>query len=412
MKYLKYFLIVLIILLAMGVGYFLSYKCGPQPQNSLLNYIYNLKCKTNESKNQSLEPPQVNQVEQNNLNQKSEENSTSSSNFSNLIYDGIVDNYFVDNSQNIILINNYGQIIKINKGNEEIIGNISNVNYKNISFSNDGSKIAIELENLISVFDTNSKKWKQLENNSFGGVISKNNELFYFVKKESGVDLMKIDLNKENSSSQKIINLNVVDYNIIPKDKDNIFLVSTPSSFVVGSIIQINTKNKEIVNISELPSLNFKWDENANTGLAFYTKESVVFKDGTFGLINNNLKFQALSFLTLPSKCAFKKEIKNETSTNKTSTNQTTENNWEGINLICAIPQDQEGLKYNTFVSNYLMHKLYTEDDVYLINLTDGVMNLIWHDENKNFDMDNVKISGDKIFFINRFDNKLYSLNI
>jgi hypothetical protein len=58
------------------------------------------------------------------------------------------------------------------------------------------------------------------------------------------------------------------------------------------------------------------------------------------------------------------------------------------------------------------MRRLYTEDDIYLINLTDGVMNLIWHDENKNFDMDNVKISGDKIFFINRFDNKLYSLNI
>ncbi len=420
MKYLKYLLVILIILLIIGGGYFFGYNCDLQPQNWLSKIIYSLKCGKTMPPNQ--ETPMPPSVSQNTNQQGIEQNNTNQLNINNkysVIYNDETIDYSISELGEVILLNKFGKVIKIkNKEQETIITNL-NVFPKNINITKDGSKIVFDLNNIISIFDVNSKKWRQLEQESFAPFISESNELFYFVKKQGdSVDLMKIDLNKENASSQKLINLNALNYKIISKNKDSILLASNPSSIDIGSVLEFNTKTKNLSLIYELPGLIFKWNEKFNLGLMFTTNNFNNYKGGVLTLLNKNEENKTFSFLTLPSKCDFR-EFKNKEAVLQTTINTTTtlnneeaKNQSNNIQLICAVPQDQEKLKYQRFVDDYLTKELYTEDNVYLINLSDQTMNIVWSSNNDYFDMNNVKVFNNKLFFINRFDNKLYSIDI
>lgn len=420
MKYLKYLLIILIILLIIGGGYFFRYNCNYTPQNWFSKIIYSLKCKKATPLNQgSPTPPSVSQ---NTNQQETEQNNVIQSNLNNkynVIYNDEVVDYFILESGEVVLINKFGEIISIKNKNQETI--TSNLNFipKNINFTKDGSKIVVNLNNIISILDINSKKWRQLEQDSFSPFISENNELFYLIKKQdNSVDLMKIDLNKEDISPQKLINLNALNYKIISKNNDSILLASNPSSIDIGSVLEFNTKTKNLYLVYELPGLAFKWSEKFNLGLMLTTNNFDNYRGGVLTLLNKDKENKTFSFLTLPSKCDFKevknKEISLQKPTNTTTilNNEETKNQLNNIQLICAVPRDQERLKYQRFVDDYLMRELYTEDDVYLINLSDQTMNIIWSSNNDYFDMNNVKVFNNKLFFINRFDNKLYSIDI
>jgi len=407
MKKVFYIIIGLVVLLGIFVGYILSYPCENPPSISVLKYIHNLKCKNvQESEKYGTLPKSGELINTTSETTSKEKTSIEKKSQVGIVYDDKIRNYFINENGEIFIVDYFGNIIKINQEKNEVLNNTSFGYPKEVFFypySQNDLKILINFSGFISVFDTQNKNWRQISLNSFGANFGLDNNLFYFQKETAGLSIFKLNLSKENSTPQKLIQLNILDSQLIPKNKDEIFIVSKPSSLVGGYILLFNTKNKNLSSVFELNGLDFSWDPKTQNGLVLTSNE--LNRGGRLFWVNKDLKTKELSFVTLPNKCYFYQEAIEENNTKQeTSTPQDF--------MICAVPRNQEILKNKYIIDDYLSYDLYTEDDVYRINLNNGLINILFSDQNKNFDMENLQFVKNKIFFINRYDKKLYVINL
>lgn len=388
------------------IGYLWKYPCSNFPSVGILKYIYNLKCGVApavDNKTNGGTLPNVN----NNLNQNTQTQQAQKSGDASLpktesvgiIYDNKIKNYFVNSKNEVFVVDDLGKIIKITNGKIEIINDSFSGIPRRVIFSVNGEKVLIDFSDLISIFDIKNNSWRQLNPDSFGAHLDLNNNVYYFQKESAGNSIFKLDLSKDNSKPQKLIQLNILDSYLIPKNKDELFIVSKPSSLAYGSVLLFNNNKKDLSLLYEAQGIDFSWDSKTQNGL--FLSSGQLNQGGFLFWVNKNLTIQQLSFLTLPSKCIFEENnIPNQTSTNA------------GLFLICAVPRDQDGLKNRYITDDYLSYELYTEDDIYKIDLNNGRMKVIFDDQTKNFDMDKLQMIDNRIFFINRFDKKLYSIKL
>jgi len=431
----KYLIIIGIVVLI--IGYLWKYPCDNFPNVNILKYIYNLKCKIPKTTNNAGTLPNINI--NNNLNlsqdqQNQEDNTltsqtekkdstlTSQTEKIGIIYNEEIKNYFVNNKNEVFVVDDFGKIIKIVNGRSEIINDSYSANPYQILFSPSGENILINFSDFISIFNLQNKDWRQINLNSFGSTFDLNDNVYYFQTENDNNFIFKLDLSKSNSKPQKLIQLNLLDYYLINKNSDEIFIVSKPSSLTYGNLLLFNKKNKNISLIYELRGLNFNWDEKTQNGVLLTSERSR--KGGKFFWVDKNLKTYELSFLTLPSKCIFNEELTNQKELNQTPTSSISIKNQTLATttttktfLICAVPRNQNELKNKYITDDYLSYELYTEDDIYKIdlnldNLDNEKIKIIFNDQTKKFDMDKLQIANNRIFFINRFDKKLYSINL
>jgi len=420
----KYLIIIGIVVLI--IGYLWKYPCDSFPNVSVLKYIYNLKCgaPTQTNTGGGILPTVNNNLGQNTENQENN-NSLSQAGNIGIVYDNETKNYFVNNKNEVFVVDSFGKIIKVANGQSEIINDSNSGNPYQVLFSPSGEKILIDFSDFISIFDLQNKNWRQLDLNSFGPSFDLNNNVYYFQKENAFNSIFKLDLSKDSSKPQKLIQLNILDSYLISKNKDEIFIVSKPSSLAYGSVLLFNNQNKNVSLVYEFPGLHFNWDPKTQNGVLLTSGE--LNKGGRFFWINKNLKTQELSFLTLPSKCIFNEELTktNEglldqtstsltsSSTSSTSTPKTTQaSTTTKTFLICAVPRNQNELENKYITDDYLSHELYTEDDIYKVDLNSGETKIVFNDKTKSFDMDKLQLVNNRIFFINRFDKKLYSINL
>ena len=78
--------------------------------------------------------------------------------------------------------------------------------------------------------------------------------------------------------------------------------------------------------------------------------------------------------------------------------------------MVCAIPRDKNALDNNSLPDAYLKKALFTSDDFFEINVSTGEFKSVFSDDTKNLDADDVKIFNQSVFFINRYDKKVYSV--
>jgi hypothetical protein len=409
MRVFFYIIIGVVVLLGIVVGYVLSYPCENPPSVDVLKYIHGLKCKSvQEGEKYGTLPKSGELINATGEKTSKEGGVVEKKSQVGVVYNDKVKNYFINEGGDIFIVDYSGNIIKINKNQNETINDTSFGYPKNVLFypySQNDLKILINFSDFISIFDTQSKNWRQIPLGSFGADFGLDNNLFYFQKEGVGVSLFKLNLSKENSTPQKLIQLNILDSRLIVKNKDEIFIVSKPSSLVGGYVLLFNTKNKNLSSVFELNGLYFNWDPKTQNGLVLTSNE--LNRGGRFFLVNKDLKTKELSFVTLPNKCYFYKE---SVSGVGGDTKQTTSTSQDF--MICAIPRNQEILKNKYIIDDYLSYDLYTEDDIYRINLSDGSANILFNDENKNFDMEYLQFIKNKVFFINRYDKKLYVINL
>lgn len=389
----KILIFVILGIIILGLGYLFGAPCNNLPQFSVFQYFYNWRCGGEKIVKEPNTPTIPGITSTSGLNEPTPQTPqipTQNEQIKPVSNKKFV-NYIPTTNNEIIAIDELGQIIKIKNEQEEILNNTIQSYPQGISFSPDGSKIALKYNNFWSVFDAQTKNWRQLPENISDLAISQNNEVVYFLKNNSEYSIYKLDLQKEKSSPVKLISLNVLDAKLLWKDNENILIFSKPSSLATGYVLLFNIKNKTIEKKYELGSLDFGWDWNTNNGLLFYSDQFGTI--GGFFLVKKDFNIQKLSFLTLPEKCTF-------------STSQ------EGGILFCGVPRNQTKLTQQSLIDDYLTYDLYTEDDIYKINLADGLSEKIFSNPNKYFDVFNPKISGNKLFFINRFDGLLYQVNL
>jgi hypothetical protein len=80
------------------------------------------------------------------------------------------------------------------------------------------------------------------------------------------------------------------------------------------------------------------------------------------------------------------------------------------LDFYCAIPRDQDTLGIARLPDEYDQKILFTNDDIYKISTIDGNSSDLL--SGQTIDATNLKIFNHILFFVNRYDQKLYAMTL
>lgn len=351
-----------------------------------------------------------------------------------IISDEQVLNYFIEKDSSIIIINTSGNIISINGDNKNTISSIGIQNIIKTSFSYDGSKLLVNFGNVnnpqTSIFDINTKSWTPLSVGILSPVWAPDSyKIAYLINNKNYTETLNIiDVSKNKPIISKIKTLHILDVSLNWVLKNKILLSDKPSAYTLSSVWSFDlTKNALNPIIIQNRGLELLWSNNITSalfGIEFITNPSQY--GGKTNLINDSANLIAnLNFITLPSKCAFSQYSENNYSTttisltsSTVSSTKTTQNNSTtsmAINnsylvLYCAVPRNQSDLSSEILPDLYDQEGLFTSDNIYRIYISNGNIDTLFNDQSQNLDVSKIKIFNNNLYFINRIDQKLYSL--
>jgi hypothetical protein len=323
------------------------------------------------------------------------QNQTLPSRISLVSQNPVVD-YYQNSDGSVALIQPSGEITLIGaSGQETSLSKPLSSNIIDAKFSSDGKKALIKIGTFnFSLFDVASSTMTPLdylgkiEDAAFSPASS--SQIAYLQNNGSYSNLNLTNFGGAKIQTQNLATFAEQDYQMSWPNTNMISLVQKPSSYFPGNLILFNVSAKSAsLSIYGLTGLMINWLPN-NLGLEFYS--NINNRGGNFYLINNSgSQLNRFNIFTLPSKCAF--------DTNSSST------------LYCAVPRDAN-FTNQTLPDDYLMHSIYTNDNIYKIDLSGNQIELYFNDPLENYDMSNIKIFGNTFYFINRYDQKLYKMTL
>lgn len=324
-----------------------------------------------------IEPPPVSERDNGRLQLKS------------LTADQIVNYWFYQDE--IYYLDKSGQVFKISTDGRE-----TNINQQNIAALNsieasfDGSLAAALFggadNQTLSFFDVKSGSWEFLSDKAGSAAWSPNqNSLAYL--KDNGLNstLMIVELPSKKSS--EITKINQVDLGLVWAFKDEIYLSEKPSANLAASSWLLNIKTKTIKPVfNSEPGLIVNWSKNQDLGL----KSNTINNRPALSLINSrgqtvDLISQAL--ITLPNKCFFEESTL-----------------WCGA--IKTLPAGAN------MPDDYLKRKAYSQDYIISWEINSRILKIFFDNDATALDVERLIKKDSKIYFVNRYDRKLYSLNL
>lgn len=321
-----------------------------------------------------------------------------------LVSEDPVLNYFIDAKGEITAIHLDGRITRFKQESKEKVENLSANLIPNLAqakFSWDGKKVLVEMKEpdkkQFSVFDVEKKTWQPLSLEIQAATWApKDYRLAYFSKK-SGVKgaLGTMNFSTNNPRQAEIIKINLQEINLEWKKPNELLVVEPASSALESSIWNLDLTKKTLVKVwSNKKGLELLWNKDANQILELTNKQlSLIDEKGQVT--------RKLGFLTLPSKCFFSEEIIPKTTSTK-------EIILDFLN--CAVSRDQNILKEYALPDDYYKKFIFLEDAIYKINLQNGESKKIF--ESEGLDAVQLKENEGRIFFLNRYDDKLYSFEV
>lgn len=318
--------------------------------------------------------------------------------------------YWINKSDNsVYYLTPEGEIYKtMTDGSEERIISQSFPNLHELKASDDGSSIIISFgypfAPTYTIFKTAELSFQPLpeKTSSAAWKPQSNNELIYLKTNQGGLSSLNL-FSLVDQKTQEIIKLSQVDLDLEWILPDTIYLKQKPSFETLNSIwaIDLNlnkvdpkTKKKIGPVIRTLAKdesgLMINWSPTEDLGLKFTNDR---FNNRLLKVINRENKLITnLAFITLPNKCLFDEKI-----------------------LYCAVPHEiPVGAK---LPDDYLKRKVYFLDSLYRIDLSDPTpLNWLFTEifDGLQFPIDavNLKIKDGSLVFVNRYDQKIYSLNL
>jgi hypothetical protein len=309
----------------------------------------------------------------------------------------VFDYWVASSTQEIFYVTEAGKIAKVNPGGQDAF--LSEQEIQNLNFilaSPDSQKIIVAFgspsQPQFSVFDLINNSWTPLpleiksvawspEAKRLAAVIIQNNQINLALP-----DLSKYLSNdpkqKEKTSKVIIKNFSLKDLKMDWLRPDEIIFTDKPSSLVMGSAWRLNLSK---LNLDEIISpgngLMIKWLKD-DLGLKFQNQKSSLI-NWAGQTINN------FPFMVLPEKCVLKSDF-----------------------LYCFL-FSSDNPKIN-WPDDYLQKSIYTNDGFYKFDLNNLTVPELVFDQwgEKSIDASNLKLLGNQILFINRYDNQLYSLEI
>ncbi len=329
---------------------------------------------------------------------------------------------FLPVSENeIVYVKTDGKIMRERSGVLESLSEGVATDLQDSSISKDGSYVFIRFGNKdnpqSSLFSVEDKVWQPLsESISAYDWSPGENSLAYLAQGQGGNYLMIRDFSDPKSKPKRILTLHAKDLTLTWVAKDKILLAEKTSAHTPGSAWMVSLPGATLEQVfPDQLGLRLKWDDLVKKGLAWTGNRAQ--KGGELLLIGSEQSIlQQFDFITLPDKCIFNAEIIEVATTTRIAGSSrvatTTVNITGDTHVFCGVPQDQRSFQINPIPDAYDQRLIYTEDNIYKIDVASGNIQLLPQNSLGSIDVKDIKISGKKIFILNRFNNNLIELPI
>ncbi len=337
--------------------------------------------------------------------------------------------YFVSNNVTIV-VSPDGTIATITNNNAD---NISSSKIKNIistGFSYDGTKILINFGDRqspqTSIFDMKTKTWTPL----VVGMISpqwspSDYRIMYLKNNSNGTEaLTTLDASKTKNNVVIVTTLHVQDLSLLWRTKNDVLLYDNPSVYSFGSIWSFNLQKKSLNPvINDQRGMEALWSTATTTIGLLFTGDSSQYGGSLRFIDESGSILQRFGFLTMPGKCLFSQynatpsTVATNTSlarpaTSTTSLPATTASSSSYLALYCGVPRDQNMISSARLPDDYEQMSFFTSDNIYRINTSNGSVTTLFNDQNQTMDVSRIKVFNNALFFVNRYDQKLYSIKL
>jgi hypothetical protein len=180
--------------------------------------------------------------------------------------------------------------------------------------------------------------------------------------------------------------------------KNNMIISDRPSAYTTGSIWLFNVSSKTLSPVVyENLGMESLWNASGSA-LLFSAGSNNAGGELTFKNASGTEK--TLSFATLPSKCVFGPSTAASGTANPS------------VLIYCAVPRDQNTFSIARLPDEYDQNVYFTDDDFYRMDAGTGSLNQIFSFGTAGLSIDatRVKAFNNILFFINRYDQKIYAL--
>lgn len=321
--------------------------------------------------------------------------------------------YFVNSANTVTAVTPNGQVIQVANGQITIISTSTIQNILASSFSYDGEKVFVSYGTpanpQTNVFDLTKQTWTSLPAGLQSPTWSPSDyRIAYYTSGAQGTELFAmVDASKAQPSPVPLVTLHAQDLAIAWPAKNQVVIYTKPSAYVAGSAWSYNPQTAALSPVAiEIPGLNLLWGDNS--ALEFSSGPNGL--GGSLALTDTSGNvLQQLKIATLPSKCLFTASLVNSTSASSTATAATASST---PYLYCGVPRDQSTFSISHLPDDYNQMALFTSDDIYQINLQTGAIATAYNDPSQNLDVSDMKFFNGTLFFINRYDEKLYGIQL
>lgn len=357
-KYLK-ILLIIIILAAIGAGIYYFFRTNQTAQKILTN-VFPETAKTGEELRTG---------------------ATEGGRLATLADEEIFDYWVNAKTGSVYYLNPTGQAFKLSNLGGELINSQTLPRLNKVSASNDGTyalaKFSYPNFPTFSIFSTVTNSWQPLPAGTIAAAWSPENPEIAFVDSQA----LRI-LNLASQKTTEVVKMSQQELGLHWRKDGKILIYA--NSGTATKVLLLNPKDKILVPFLEENDLIISWSKDDTLGLKLTSanqKPQLALIDG------NGANLTQLTFLTMPEKCLL---LENK--------------------IYCAVPKNikEEGLR---LPADYYKKAVYFSDALYLIDLTDGSVATILDPANP-IDAEHLELNNNKLYFKNRLDDKLYSLEL
>lgn len=284
-----------------------------------------------------------------------------------------------------------GEIYEIGQEGEQKKGAALTSSIKSAQASAKGDLVLIEFsqngQSTFSIFNISTGEWKSLPAGVSAATWSPNETTPMIAYIQNGG---LYNYNPKTSKAELVIKTNLLDVTLSWKQATKIYIETKPSTTYAGSGWVVDTVKKTIQSITaNRQGLITSWSSDGGVGIRFTS--SITGKDNLLALISDTGTEKAiLPITTLPQKCIVEKTA-----------------------IYCAKPADNSLATKSP--EDYLQQKTNTNDEIIKLDIANELsisQQKILPIQTFTLDAWGLQKNGNTLYFMNRADGYLYSLNL
>jgi hypothetical protein len=243
-----------------------------------------------------------------------------------------------------------------------------------------------------------TKAWTPLPAGMISPAWSHNDYRIAYLKESAGgtATVTTLDVSKTTNKPVALTSLNAADLILTWPNKTSIILAGKGSAYAQSTAWLLALPSEALTELVP-DSFGFEGAWSNTTSTTGIVLSSLNYgRTGSLSLVTSAGVAQPLTLATLPSKCAFSYQASASTT--------------PFLALYCAVPTGTN-FSLATLPDDYNQMALFTNDSFYMINTASGATQPIFA-PSISVDATNVRLFNNILFFVNRYDNKLYAISL